>query len=454
MVTAADKITSSKNNRGGRDYPRLRGSFLANSYHWLRNPYALLDAAQEEHGMTFEARLPVVGKALISGDPKLIRATLRNRLLIGGRGTRALRPILGNDSLIILEDRAHIVRKQLLSASFQPQSVWRHDQLTIDCCLREIEQLPSTAPFSALNVVRKITLQSIILSLFGPLDAHKRDQLTDLINDYMSAFSNPLFLFVRSLQRDWGRLSPWGRLQRRREKLRCFVQAQIQHHRQQQGQTDCLLGRMVEALIIGGSDISDESMFNEILGLLLFGHDTSAVTMAWLFYHVHHHSSVLARLRAEVAEVDNVSEYLNDTQPGYLRCCVLESMRLCPVVVHLTRVASGDTQLEDYRLENGDKVLPSAYLAQRNPQIFPDPEVFKPSRFSNGEDYGDSYFPFGFGARKCIGEHLALRQMELILYCFVRETELELLPGYRARPERKMLLIGPVDGTLLRVRRS
>ena len=104
MVTAVDKITHSKKNTGEQDYPRLRGSFLANSYHWLRDPYALLDAAQEEHGMTFEARLPVVGKVLISGDPKLIRATLRNRWLIGGRGTRALRPILGNDSLIILEN--------------------------------------------------------------------------------------------------------------------------------------------------------------------------------------------------------------------------------------------------------------------------------------------------------------------------------------------------------------
>ncbi len=454
MVTTADKITDSKHKKEGHEYPRLQGSFIANGYQWLRNPYALLDSAHARCGLTFEAHLPVVGKALISGDPELIRATLRNRLLIGGRGTRALRPLLGNDSLIILEDRAHTARKQLLSTAFQLKSVRRHDQLTIDCCLHEIEQLPRSAPFSIFQVVRKITLQSIIRSLFGPLDQRKRDQLTGLINNYMNSFSNPLFLFIKPLQRDWGSFSPWGRLQRRRDHLRRFVQAEIDRHRQQHGQPDCVLGSMIEAVRSKHQKISDESIFNELLGLLLFGHDTSAVTMAWSFYHLYSQPSVKDCLQAEIADVFDVGDYLNSAQPSYLRCCILESMRLCPVVAHLTRVAIGDTRLGDHQLKSGDKVLPSAYLAQRNPAVFPEPEAFNPDRFANGEDYGDSYFPFGFGARKCIGEHLAMRQMELIIYCFTRELNLELDPGYQARVQRKMLLIGPADGTLMRVRRN
>lgn len=451
MSTTANKITASKRSSEAGHFPRLRGSFIANSYQWLRNPCALLDAARAEHGLTFEAHLPVVGKALVSGDPELIRATLRNRQLIGGRGTRALRPLLGDDSLIILENKAHTARKQLLSAAFLPQSVRQYDQLTIDCCLREIGQLPRDATFSVFRVVREITLQSIIGMLFGPLPPQRRMQVTQLINAYMNAFRNPLFLFVRSLQRDWGKWSPWGRLQHCRDDLRRFVEAEIQRHRQRPDDGEGLLSSLIAAAARERKGISNESIFNELLGLLLFGHDTSAVTLAWLFYHVYSQPEVRQKLLSDIAASSSFHEYQASANAGYLHCCIQESMRLRPVVVHLTRVADGDTWLGDYPLKNGDKVLPCAYLAQRNPHVFPEPESFRPARFAGTRDYGDSYFPFGFGARKCIGEHLAIRQMQIILYCFARELELGLEPGYRARPERKMLLIGPAGGTLMRV---
>jgi len=454
MVVKSDKIVNLKDDMESSNYPRLGGSFFTNSYRWLRDPYLLLDTAYAENGLTFEARLPVVGKVLISGDPDLIQETIRNRHLVGGRGTRALRPILGDDSLIILEGKAHTARKLLLTASLQPKTLQQYDQLTIESCLREIEQLPRHSAFSAFEVVRKVTLRSIILLLFGRLQQDKQNQISELINDYMNAFRNPLFLFVKPLQQDWGGLSPWGRLLRRRTNLRQFIDTEIDGHRQGHRQSDCLLGRMVEVASNSSKNISDESIFNELLGLLLFGHDTSAVTMAWLFYHVYSQQLVLETIQNEIAGTEHVNNYLGTMQPSYLRSCIMESMRLCPVVVHLTRVATCETQLGLQMLQTGDKVLPSAYLAQRNPQVFPEPGKFNPARFLNDEDYGYSFFPLGFGARKCIGEHLALRQMQIILYCFVSQTNLELDFGYRARPKRKMLLIGPHSGTLLRVQDS
>ena len=200
--------------------PRLQGSIITNSVKWLRNPYALLDAALAKHGLSFCARLPVVGQAFITGDPQTIQSIIKNRHLVGGRGTRALRPLLGDDSLIILEGKAHAARKKLLTAPFRHQSLRRHDRLTLECSLQEIEQLPRDTPFSLFDVVRRITLHSIMRVLFDQLDSRKETQLYSLITHYTHSFKNPLFLFVKSLQWDLGGISPWGRLQRRRENLR------------------------------------------------------------------------------------------------------------------------------------------------------------------------------------------------------------------------------------------
>lgn len=434
--------------------PNLKGSLITNGYRWLNDPYALLDTALAKHGLTFCAQLPVIGKVLITGDPEKIKAITNNRYLVGGRGAQALRKILGNDSLITLEGKAHAARKKLLTAPFRHQSLLRHDHLTIESSLQEIEQLPRKAPFSLLHVVQRITLRSITRVLFGKLDQRKETQLYALINAYKQSFENPLFLFVKFLQIDLGDISPWGRLQRHREKLRRFVFDEIASQRRCADYAqDSVLRRMVEVTSSCQPVISDEAIFNEILGLLLFGHDTSAVTMAWLFNHVYSNERVLGTLRQEVSGITNVSQILDARERSYLHCCILESMRLCPVVVHLTRVATCDLQLGEHHIKAGEKVLPSAYLAQHNSSIFPEPYGFKPTRFEHGQNYGNSYFPFGVSSRKCIGEHLALRQMQLILYCFIKEAVIALEPGYRATPERKMLLIGPAKGTLFRVHR-
>ena len=420
---------------------------IGQSWRWLRNPYGFLDAAREQQGPTFRLRLPVVGNALVTGDPSLVEATAANKALIGGRGTRALRPVLGEDSLIVLEDGAHAAHRRLLAPAFHGATLDEHDEFTRATAEHAVRSLPARGSFSIADVVRQITLRVIARILFGELQSERLERLLALTDRFMRSFRSPAVLFVKALHFDLGRLSPWGRLQDNRRQLIDFTREEIARRRRGEVHGNDVLTRMVTVENSGEIRLSDDAIVSEVLTLLLFGHDTTAAAMAWAFLHIYADRGVVDRLEQERSDSGDPA------RNPYLRACVNESLRLCPVVVHLTRVASRHTELDSHVLRRDDRVLPCAYLAHRDASVFEAPERFVPERFLAPAGISRwSWFPFGIGARRCLGEQLALRQMQIILGTFAGHADLELDPAYVAEPVRSMLLIVPAQGTLMRLR--
>src|SRR4029079_12210512 len=132
-----------------------------------------------------------------------------------------------------------------------------------------------------------------------------------------------------------------------------------------------------------------------------------------------------------------------ESDPSYLDACLKESLRLCPVVVHVTRIAPRATRLGAWEVPAGGLIFPCAYLAQRDPEVFPEPAAFRPERFLDGRSYDGSWFPFGLGARTCIGNRFALRQMRLITAATVEHADLAPAPGYEPAPVRRLVLVLP-----------
>jgi len=431
--------------------PALGGFAPWNALHWLKEPYAFLETARRRCGLTFALSLPVVGRGLITGAPDLVAETIRNRDLIGGRGTQALRPVLGANSLIILEGKRHAEHRRCLAPAFRGAAASTFDELTVSTARQTIAALPGEGSFSIQEVVRDIGLRVIIRVLFGELSSERETTLMGLTRSFMDSFRSPAVLFLKGLHLKLGSLSPWGRFLRNRDRLRAFVGREIHACRGGCG------GGLLAEVVAGarGPAMDDEALFEELLSLLLFGHDTAAAALAWVFHHAHSDEDVLNRLTEEARSFSSPLEMVEANEPPYLRACIKESMRLCPVVVHLTRVARCETRVGDISLRAGDRVLPCAYLAQRNPEVFPNPEGFQPERFMVTPQVSPwSYFPFGLGKRKCIGAPFAERQMELILATFMQEAELEPDGAYPVRPVREMLLIVPHRGTMMRIRRQ
>jgi len=256
-------------------------------------------------------------------------------------------------------------------------------------------------------------------------------------------------MYLRPFHLDLGAWSPWGRALRNRRRLRDELLERIRLCRQ-----GCVADGAALARIVRDSDgLSDEEILSETMALLLFGHDTAAATLAWAFAHIHRDPRIAARVCEEARSVNPATRPADPERHVYIEASLKESMRLSPVVVHLTRVARRDLVIAGYEVPAGSRLFPCAYLAQRNPEVFPEPGAFRPERFLGGRSYEGSYFPFGFGSRTCIGRHLAMRQMILVTSTIARLADLALAPGRDVAPVRRLVLVLPRGGTKMVLQR-
>lgn len=429
--------------------PRLAGGLVRRGAQWLTNPYGLLDEALQSVGLTFRARLPVLGDALFTGDPELLRTIITGRDFDAGTPISALRALLGSRSLIMLHGERHAARQQMVAALFRGPAAQAVLPWMIEQTRREVQRLDVHKSFSAYDLVQRVLLRTILAALFGVAVAEQAEA-ERLVQRFLHSFRSPLVLFIKPLRFDVGPLSPWGRAMRNRRKLCAFIRQQIDQNRRVDNGT--MLSQLLAASA-GNDSWSDEDTVEEVLSLLLFGHDTAAAAMAWALVHIFSDPAVVAAAEQEAHDWRRHSA-LEPEDLTWLPACVQESMRLCPVVVHLSRRAVVDTQLGEIPVTRGDMVIPCTYLAHRNPSVFTEPVAFRPERFLNGRRYDGAYFPFGFGGRTCVGKPFVLRQMPLMIATILASARLQLAAGYTPQPTRRMVLIAPRSGALFSFRRS
>jgi cytochrome P450 len=402
---------------------------------WLRSPYALLDDALARGELSFHLDLPVMGRSLITGDPAVIADIVRNKELIGGRGTQALRPVVGDHSLIVLEGSAHERQRKLLLPHFFTGDMTAHDAITRKWVQRGLDALTPGATFSGMKFSADITLNIIIEVLFGALPPAHHAHGVGLVRAWLASFTNPAVLFLKPLHIDLGQHSAWGRFVGNRAALHRFIQDLID--------TPGSGGVLGDILAAGAG--SDDEVVSQMITFLMFGHDTSAAAMGWFYQQLLQDAAALALVRAEIAAAPDLDSMV------LLRSAILESMRLSPVVVHLTRHAVANTEVGGFKVASGERVLPCMYLAQRNPAVFEHPTRFMVQRFVNpAADWRYAFFPFGLGNRLCAGMPFALRQMMLIASHMLSSASLELVSAKPAEAVRNMVLIVPSGGPLLR----
>ena len=411
----------------------MRADTLRTSWRWLTAPYAALDAERARHGPTFWIDLALVGRALVTGDPALVRDIASRHDLEAGSGISALRSVLGDRSLITLDGGRHAARRQLVAPLFR-QDLEALDSSTADATVDALREIGAGATFTAYDFARRISLGAIVRFLL-PGSSAEEERARQLVDAFLLSISSPWVLFLGPLHLDLGPLSPWGRAMRGRQRLVEHLRAHVRAARR-----DPALPGVLARIARDGADLPEEEIVEEALALLLFGHDTGAAALAWAFVHIWGDGEAAARIRDE-------------RDPSYLEACLKESLRLCPVVVHMTRVAPQATRIGGWDVPAGARIFPCAYLAQRDPDVFPDPAAFRPERFLNGQAYQGSWFPFGLGARTCIGNRFALRQMQVIASATVRHADLALAPGYEPTPVRRPVLIVPRHGGRMVLRR-
>jgi len=401
------------------------------------------------------------GKMVIFTDPEGIKDIFTadgDDLRSGEAVAPILGPILGAHSILLLDGERHQRERRLMSPPFHGERMHVYGRLMREIADRVIERWPVGRPFPIHREMQSITLDVILRAVFGVDEGAAFTRVREQVERFVAQANGPSapFIALKPFQIDLGRWTPWGRFVRNRAAIRAVLLDEIARRRAEgtAGRSD-ILSLLVDARDEQGAPMSDAELLDEMFTLLMAGQETTATSLAWVFYHLLRHPDALARLRAELARVvgSGPVEAQHLPQLEYLDAVTKESARLTPVATNVMRRLHAPARIGGLDLPAGVSVSASIYATHHRPDLWPDPERFLPERFLGTRPSPNTFFPFGGGVRRCLGAAFATYQLKIVLAEVLSRVDLRIAPGYRMRPVLRAITVAPSRGVLVVVER-
>ncbi len=361
-------------------------------------------------------------------SPEVLRA------LYGERGHNmppgrqlTLKPLVGARSLLLLEGREHLERRRVMLPPFHGDRMRAYEPLMLEATERELASWPVGRAFPVHPSMQAITLEVILRAVFGVSDPERRARLSELLRDLL-AHTTSMALQVQVL---FGRRRPLERLREMAEEIDDRLLAEIAARRANPGEDICSL--LVAARFEDGTGMEDGEIRDQLMTLLLAGHETTATGLAWTLDLLTRNPEVMARARAG--------------GDAYLRAVVTESLRLRPVVPLAGRRLTVPLDVDGLHLPVGTDVTPAIWLSHTRAEDFPDPYAFRPERFLDKPPSTYTWIPFGGGVRRCIGAPFAELEMRIVLAEVLRRFDLRHAGGRPEQVARRNVTFSPRHGT-------
>lgn len=414
---------------------------------------------ERRYGKSFTLSLPQF-RVMVTSDREAIRTIFAAKPddMHAGRFNRVLRALVGNSSVLLLDGQEHMVRRKLLLPSFHGERMRFYGATMAEITRRTIAGWPTDEPFALYPHTQEITLQIILRTVFGAEEGAQAEALRLQIKRLLSRGERPMaFLILLYLaQRPQAeRQQPFRWLLAQRERTDALLYRQIASRRADPNharQKD-VLAMLLDARDEDGEGLTDRELRDELMTALAAGHETTATSLAWAVERILSTPAVHRKLCAEVRGLgrDPAPEAL--AALPYLDATIKEVLRLRPVIPLVGRILNKPYTLAGCELPAGTPVGACIYLAQRDPEVYPEPEAFRPERFLDTTPDPVSWLPFGGGIRRCIGAQFALYEMKIVLGTILSSCELSLAQRTPARVVRRAVTFWPEGGTRVRVRR-
>jgi cytochrome P450 len=418
---------------------------------WIARPVEYLERGQKTYGETFTMRLPGIDPFVCFSDPDAVKTVFTGPpdQLYAGQANIVLEPILGFHSVLVLDGHKHMSQRRLLLPPFHGQRMRAYGEVMRDVTLRSIKRWPRGRPFAVHEHTQGITLDVILHTVFGLDEGSRMNELREALAKMLDLVANPMLLLVW-LQVDLGPLSPGGRLVRVMERVNSLLYAEIRRRRAAgRGGREDVLSMLIDARHEDGSPMSEMELRDELLTLLVAGHETTATSLAWAFHQLTKSPAVYERA---TAEIDGAFGVRGEVDPdrvrelAYLDGVVKETLRLNPVVPMVGRRLQSPMTIGGVDLPAKTIAVPNIYSTHRNPRVWPDPERFDPDRFVDKKVSPYAFFPFGGGVRRCIGMAFALYEMQMVLATVLSRVTVRAAPGYRPKLVRRAITFAPSEG--------
>jgi cytochrome P450 len=423
--------------------PRMPAIIQAGSL-WLR-PLAFLDDCAKRYGDCFTLRIPTRPPMVIFSHPEAVKEIFAADPdeLRAGEANVILEPILGTHSLLLLDGAQHLRERRLMLPSFHGERMRYYGNTMRATTDRVIDRWPLGSPFPIHPEMQRITLEVIFKTVFG-LENGDHERLREKLVELISIAVNPVWLmpFMR-----WN-FGPWARVVRLKHDVHDLLTAEIRARRAGSVERQDVLSILIAARDENGEPMSEEELRDEMITLLLAGHETTATALAWSVHRLIEHPAVLERVRAELHDVigERPVEPEHVGKLEYLEAFVKEVMRLNPIIPEVGRLLTHRTHIGGWKLPAGAVAAPSIYLTQRRADVWSDPERFDPERFLGARPLPHEYFPFGGGVRRCIGMAFAIYEMKIVLAELLQRVSFRAAPGYAVRPVRRSITLAPSRG--------
>ena len=425
--------------------PDRPGWYLALA--WALRPTWLLRECERRFGDIFTIK-GIGGRPdlhyVFVADPAAIKAIAtadREVLKAGAARGDLFEPVFGPNSILLIDGAEHLRQRKLMLPPFHGERMKRYGELITAETERHMRTWPRDKAFALQEQFQEITLDVILRAVFGFDSGSALDEARAHLRHWLQLLASPAAM-VPAARETLGPQRKWSPAGRARTKVYDALYALIRERRADPRieERDDVLSMLVQARDEDGEAMTDEELRDELVSLLLAGHETTATAMSWAIELLLTHP---AELRALRDDLPNGDERLN--------AVIHETMRLRPPVPLFDRMVCEPVEVLGHRIPRGTILACNIVSAQRRADVYPEPLAFRPERFLENPPETYAWIPFGGGIRRCLGAAFALYEMRIVLRMVLERFELEAVDPQPGRYFRRAIVLGPASEAKVRI---
>jgi len=392
----------------GPTYPKM----IQGIGFWAR-PLSYLERCRARYGKRFTLRLPVAPPFVMLSDPEEAKQvfTAAPEVLHPGEGAKVLEPIVGRNSVLLLDEDAHMSQRKLMLPAFHGEKMAALSGLMAEVAEREVAGWPRDEALELHPRMQHLTLEIILRAAFGLDPGPRLDALRERLGAMLAFGDRAISLMPPppDSRAAWvlervGPLADFARVQAEADVL---IFELIEERRREDAERDDILAMFLQARHEDGSPMSEQELRDELMTLLVAGHETTASSLGWAFAALPRNPAVLRRLTDEIDAGE---------EDSYLTATIQETLRRRPVLPNVgPRLTMEPVEIGGWLYPAGVCVIPNAYLLHHDSDNYADPYAFRPERFLDDPPGTYTWIPFGGGRRRCLGASFAMEEMKLVL---------------------------------------
>lgn len=415
----------------------------------IKNSYGLLNKCIARYGAPFSMRINPKTQFVFFNTPEAARDlfTANYKDVFAGPISLPLLPVLGSKSLLLLDDDEHLAMRRFMTPPFTGNSMRNYGEIIRDISMNNTQDWKTDTQVTMQDIMQTISLEVILHAVFGLHEGERFERYKGVLVDYLSIFNgkNAIFLYIPKLRKRF--LRPWAKYLHMVKLVDELVYEEIDLRKQSSQQSD-ILSRLLAIRDEDGNALSEIELRDQLLTLLLAGHETTAASMTWCLYWIHHTPQVLPQLREEL---HNHSAIEDIVKLPFLDAVCRETLRLYPIVPAIGRLLQRPLSVAGHELPEKTAAILSIYLTHRNPDIYSNPNTFYPQRFLERKYNSYEFIPFGGGARRCLGIHFALYEMKIVIAHLLQNYQLQLCSDKPIVAVRRGVTFFPKGGIPMKV---